>query len=294
MYAQCPACQTIYKVNSADLAEMGLVNCGECGAIIQVTEVLRDNVPNLAKFLDSQLTQKGVESVDAELDDAPGAEITQETLTPISVEFSDDPRIEEDESVDIMVADEEEFSAIVDEDPPLDKIITTPEFVAPHAHNPKTTSHPILLGTGIFAAVLVLLVSLAYVNKPYLSSIDAIKPFVAMLCFSQNCESARERQADKIRLINRDIRKHPSVQGALIISATMINDAKQAQPYPQLEIQLSNYQSESVAMRRFAPDEYLKSSVNINNLMQPGVLVPVSFETVDPGDDAISFEFKFH
>ena len=293
MFAQCPACQTIYKVNSADLAEMGLVHCGECGAIIQVTEVLRDSIPGMKlEKTDLPESEVYVPVKTPQITEEQSAKEKQQEVLNFDVEAIELDQYVDDAEIEPVEIQDNGFDELMD-DPPLEPLEATPAFISPEVDHEESKPSTLLLLASI-TGIVVLVLGLMYSNRMYLSSIESLSSVVGMLCPTDNCAPLAVREVEHIRLINRDIRKHPSVEGALIISATMINDAGQPQPYPQLEIQLSNYQSQPVAMRRFAPAEYLKSSVNISNLMQPGVLVPVSFETVDPGDDAISFEFKFH
>lgn len=81
--------------------------------------------------------------------------------------------------------------------------------------------------------------------------------------------------------------------GALIISATLVNDAGFTQPFPVLEISLGDLQGRQVALRRFRPAVYLPDSVNVEAGMAPDSRVQVSLEVVDPGKSAVAFEFAF-
>ncbi|MGV6853002.1 MAG: zinc-ribbon and DUF3426 domain-containing protein [bacterium] len=275
MFAQCPACQTIYKVNSVDLAQMGLAHCGACGAIIQLTEVLKDNVPGLDAEPEKAIENKDdIEQVD---------DLLEAQSEPLNFGEQPDFEIEVDDKIELD-----------ESDPPLEKFIKEPEFIAPELVDKPEQKASKLVVAGIVIASIAFVLQLGWVFRSQLMKSSGFGPIMKVICPQALCTLEYERQVDKIRLVNRDIRKHPSVDGALIISATIINDAKQPQPYPQVEIQLWDIQSQVVAMRRFSPAEYLDKNYNTQALMQPGVLVPISFETVDPGDNAISFEFKFH
>jgi len=97
----------------------------------------------------------------------------------------------------------------------------------------------------------------------------------------------------KLELLSRDIRPHPSVANALIISATLRNDAAFAQAFPAVEISLSDLDENRIAMRRFVPQEYLGDARSIAAGLAPGATAALVFEVADPGKNAVAFEFKF-
>ncbi|MEM9304027.1 MAG: DUF3426 domain-containing protein [Pseudomonadota bacterium] len=112
-------------------------------------------------------------------------------------------------------------------------------------------------------------------------------------CETFGCTLPLRQDVALIRLASRDIRPHPSVEGALIVNATLHNQAEFRQPYPSVQIRLSDLQGNPVAARRFAPEDYLERPGLALDGMPPRTMVPLVFEVVDPGDDAVAFEFDF-
>jgi hypothetical protein len=94
--------------------------------------------------------------------------------------------------------------------------------------------------------------------------------------------------------LSRDIRPHSSVANALIISASLRNDAAFAQTFPDVDIILSDLDENRIAMRRFRPQEYLGDARTIAAGMAPGATTALVFEVADPGKNAVAFEFRFH
>ena len=80
---------------------------------------------------------------------------------------------------------------------------------------------------------------------------------------------------------------------ALIISASFRNDARWAQPWPDLELTLSDINGQPIAHRRFAPEEYL-GHLQGAALVAPGQSASIALEVRDPGKQAVAFEFEFH
>ena len=96
-----------------------------------------------------------------------------------------------------------------------------------------------------------------------------------------------------IHLVSRDIHPHPTVDNALVLSATMINRAALSQAYPVLEITLFDLQQRPLALRRFQPAEYLDETSDQTLGLTPGVLLPIVLEMHDPGPQAVGFEIRF-
>jgi predicted Zn finger-like uncharacterized protein len=121
----------------------------------------------------------------------------------------------------------------------------------------------------------------------------ALKPLVTKVCKTFTCDYNGPREIKKIQLISRDIRVHPNTKGALLISATIINNAGYQQPYPNFSVKLSNLSGKTTAIRYFSPNDYLGKLSNKLLLMPPKQPIRIALEVVDPGKEAINFEFKF-
>lgn len=119
----------------------------------------------------------------------------------------------------------------------------------------------------------------------------ALKPWVIKACQVFGCRIELPTDLTKIQLVSRSIEPHPSVEGALLISATLQNQAEFPQPHPVVEIAMADLSGRAVAMRRFSPAQYLESADPAG--MMPGHLLPLVFEVIDPGRDAVAFEFEF-
>ena len=151
---------------------------------------------------------------------------------------------------------------------------------------------------GLLLAVILLTVVLA-TQAIYFRGLDiaqripAARGLVSLICDRLDCKYTGPRDVRRIRLINRDIRAARDRSGVLVITATMVNEADFAQPYPIFEVVLSDLTGTSVAERRFTPEEYLGSLVKEQFLMQPGQPVQVTLEVIDPGSDAVNFEINF-
>ena len=105
-------------------------------------------------------------------------------------------------------------------------------------------------------------------------------------------DKAPVRAPDKIKMLNYNVFAHPGEAGVLLISGSMKNNAKHAQPYPVLEIALSDKQNKLVAFSRFTPQEYLSSDTHAT-LFPTDTPVNLRLKIKDPGSNATQFKFSF-
>jgi len=97
----------------------------------------------------------------------------------------------------------------------------------------------------------------------------------------------------RLRLLARDVQAHPSVPGALLISATVRNDASFDQPWPVVSVTLSDVDGKRIAMRRLQPAEYLGDSAALERGLAAGGNAALVLEVEDPGNRAVAFEIGF-
>lgn len=112
-------------------------------------------------------------------------------------------------------------------------------------------------------------------------------------CTHLPCRYSGERDLSQIELVSRDIRSHPTAKNALLINVTIVNQAKFRQPYPTMLLSLSNLNGQIVARRQFRPQEYLDKVYTPFLRMEPETPVHISLAVIDPGEDAMNFEFSF-
>jgi hypothetical protein len=118
-------------------------------------------------------------------------------------------------------------------------------------------------------------------------------PMLDKVCDQLPCRYSGKVDVSQIKLLNRDVRSDPNQPNALLISAAFVNQATFDQPYPNLMITLYDLGGNVVASRRFSPQEYLGDIYNRFILMESGTPVHVTLAVLDPGKDAINFEFSF-
>jgi predicted Zn finger-like uncharacterized protein len=150
---------------------------------------------------------------------------------------------------------------------------------------------------GYFFLSLLLIMGLGlqiiHANRAQLVKYSELRPVIHALCSLSNCAVPELRAPEQIDLLGRQLYTHPNIEKALMIQASMVNNAPYDQPYPLIELSLSDEQGHIVAMRHFNPDEYLAISEDPLSVMQPGNPVAITLEIQDPGKHALAYEFKF-
>jgi predicted Zn finger-like uncharacterized protein len=259
MYAQCPECLTIFKLTGAELAAtLGSVRCGHCNAIFDALRTVTDDLP-----------PEPIGTLDAH----PSHVTPPQLGLPV---FRPNPG----------------QAALFDADdrPRAPERPLTPSFTRRRRERKRRNG---LWIAGSLVLMLTLGGEIAWAERGLWSDDARVRAWLDPACAKLACTLPPRRDASKLELVSRDIRPHPSVPGALIISASVRNDADFAQAFPIVEITLSDLDETRIAMRRFKPREYVSDARTLSQGLAPGATTALVFEVADPGRNAVAFEFKF-
>ena len=119
--------------------------------------------------------------------------------------------------------------------------------------------------SGVWILFLLLLLGIQYVwfNLDALAADDAWRPTVERFCGVLGCAVPLRSDADQLAIISRDVRQHPTTDGALLINASFENRADFVQRYPVFEISFTDSDGRPVARRRFLPNEYVADAAAV-------------------------------
>ena len=137
-----------------------------------------------------------------------------------------------------------------------------------------------------------MLAQIALAQRDQLAADPGWRPWLARLCERVGCALQPLHAPERIELSARDVRPHPSVDGALLITATLRNDSAFPVAWPVMELTLQDLSGERVAMRRFRAAEYLGAAPR-NDALAAGQSATATLEVADPGKGAIAFAFEF-
>ncbi len=113
-------------------------------------------------------------------------------------------------------------------------------------------------------------------------------------CERIGCVPPARPWPEAFNILARDVRRHPDVDEALLITLTLANRAAFPVLPPVIEVRLTDLSDRPVALRRFRPEEYLPEGEILRRGVAPGSLLPVAIEVEDPGRGALAFQFAFH
>lgn len=283
MHVKCPKCKAELDLTVEVLsAAEGLIRCGECDTAFNALALIPDDPKKAEAPKPSPARDASRDQPRPKPQTRKPAESTKVTSEPEAAREESDSPNERDKLPMADLFENAPETLPPGDGPPLQIGAEDEQARKHHWWVAATLAMVVLLG-----------IQLVIASSGALARFSATRPIAEAVCSVMNCQVPQPRQPEAISLLDRDIRKHPSVEGGLMITATMSNQLGSAQPYPVVEIQLSDLDGRPVALRRFDPHEYLASETDISAGMPPEILVPMSFEVVDPGDRAVAFEFRF-
>ena len=130
-------------------------------------------------------------------------------------------------------------------------------------------------------------------NVELANKLPQLKPYLSQFCRYFPCTFSGPKEVKRIHITDREVRAHPKMKNALLVSAIFVNRAEISQPYPDIVLTLSDLTNTVLAQRRFSPADYLSKTKDRFQLMNPGVPLHIQLEVLDPGNDAVNFEFTF-
>jgi predicted Zn finger-like uncharacterized protein len=254
MYSQCPECLTVYALRAEALVPgCGCVRCGHCDHVFNALATLAEHLPPEPFRLLAV----------HELEQAP-MRIDQAIFRPPPLE---------------PLPEAEDFT----------QLVFAPKFVR------ATRAPRRWWGWTIICAVLLLGLAgqLAWAKREDLIADPTIGPMLQHACATLGCHLPLVADVADLHLLARNVQAHPKIPGALLITANVRNDASFAQPYPVVNITLSDADGKRLAMRRFRPQEYVGEMPARARGLAPGSDTAMVFEVQDPGQNAVGFEFSF-
>lgn len=172
------------------------------------------------------------------------------------------------------------------------RVKTAPSFV--HGATPRAGSATWAWTSLIAIAGLSLLLALQLLlaDRARLSADAQWRPLLSGLCGVLRCSLPPWREPSAFALLNRDVRPHPSVPGALRVTATFRNDARWAQPWPALLLTLSDVDGRTVGARVFNASDYLGAAPTREGL-KSGQSATIAMDVLEPSPRIVAFTFDF-
>ncbi len=283
MYTQCPECLSVFSLDTQTLAKAhGHVVCGHCSASFGSLATLTEQLPP-EPFTELSINEPAFEPPLLDLvvyrpKPDPAAVVSDEAVTasdPLAKDFS-----------------QLTFAPRFARDPPGHR----------GRKRKRTPAHRMRAGSGqrhwpwALACVLllaVLLAQLGWAERDALIRSPIAGGWLRSSCEVLHCRLPLVSAPARLRLLASNVQANPGVPNSLMISASVRNEARFAQPYPVVTVTLSDARGQRLAMRRLQPNQYLDDSAILRRGLATDASTVLLLEVEDPGDKAVAFEFGF-
>jgi predicted Zn finger-like uncharacterized protein len=151
---------------------------------------------------------------------------------------------------------------------------------------------PLAWLVGILLLVAVGIAQTVYYQRYQLVENPRYQQQVINLCQVLPCSETAFSSTEQIHLLERNVFTHPIARNALMVTGSFVNQAPFTQKLPELLISLFDVQGKLIANRLFTPADYLLDNRN-RRVIKPDLPVQFRLEIVDPGTDALTYEFEF-
>ena len=270
MYTRCPVCRTDFRITAAELrAAGGQVRCSVC-------ETIFDTLPYLRDELSDSVPEPEVPAAATPEAEAP-TDIDDNAAPPTSLfDAADSPQP--------ALAFE-----ILDDD-------HTPQpapWMRPRHRQPSWPWAGLSLIAGI-----VLAVQIASHLHPTWRTDPELRPWLTWACQAFRgylpgaCNLPPLTDLDRLALREHSFTSHPEHPQALYFSASLVNEATFAQPYPLIYITLRNRYGDAIAVGHFGPADYLGQPMAPDGKIPADASVPVRLMLKDPGPEAAGYQFR--
>lgn len=284
MYTQCPECLSVFSLDAQTLAlAHGHVVCGHCEAGFDSLATLTEQLPP-EPFVELSLNQPALEPPRLDLVVYRPRPETPVVVVAGAAVAAATPKPVEDFSQLVFAPRFARESGVLPPGPAARRSRR-------HLHSSGERHWPWMVACVLLT--LLLAAQLAWAKRDELIRQPAVGHWLRGACAMLGCELPLVAAPQQLRLVASNVQAHPSVAGALMISASVRNDAAFAQPWPVLTITLSDAQGQRIAMRRLQPADYLDDATIQRHGLAPGGSAVLLLEVEDPGDKAVAFELGF-
>lgn len=244
----------------------------------------------LATFLRPAPEGEAAPATDAHTPDPAMRDIpAAETRDPLDADMP--PMAETRQSDDIV---------IVDGAAGIEPVVATPapQAVAGDAPSFLGTTRPRALPTPrwhwVLVAGLALLLVLQSVlaDRARLAADAGNRAWLGALCGVLRCSLPAWHEPAAFTMTSREIRPLPGQAGVLQVQASIRNDARWAQAWPDLRLSLSDADGRVIGSGVFAPAQYLGENPGAA-LLEPGQSARIAFRVQEPAASTVAFTFDF-
>ncbi|HEX6930035.1 MAG TPA: DUF3426 domain-containing protein [Gammaproteobacteria bacterium] len=282
MYAQCPNCLTFFHLKPSHLkAANGRVRCSRCKHVFNALETLRD-----------ELAPEEIAAVEAarRREPIPDAPLLNEEYAGDLFDGLDYTQNEELG----FTADggEGEPPEMTEREVPLGPLAAPLREFPGFAPPPPRKRHVLLLTAGNALLLLALAVQVIHWQRLEILEHPLAGPYLARAYAALGMAPEPPRDLAALHVSRTRVSSHPDYPRALHMTAVIENAGDDAQPWPELHVNLQDRWGETIAARYFTPAEYLREPSKANAPLPAHSRHAIELAIVDPGSAAVGFQVE--
>jgi Protein of unknown function (DUF3426) len=300
MFINCPYCRAL--VATDPVTDLPPTHCPQCTSLLRRDASVEDDDTAPAPVDLGDLLESHASGVTGEsIRDALREDVYSDTPNDIANGIEANAPPTEDTITDAIAIDIEAEDAVVVVAPAAVAAVpatpakrgprNAPSFVRGAGSAPASTRERWMPAV---ATLLALLLGLQWLlaDRARLAADPQWRPVLNAVCKVMRCDLPPWREPAAFTLLQRDVRQHPKIPGALRVSATFRNDARWSQPWPRLRLTLSDVNGRPAGERSFHADEYLGGPPNQPELAS-GESATVAMDILEPAARIVAYDFSF-
>ncbi|HYQ25462.1 DUF3426 domain-containing protein [Stenotrophomonas sp.] len=144
----------------------------------------------------------------------------------------------------------------------------------------------------VAALALLLVLQSVLADRTRLAADAGHRPWLGALCGVLHCSLPAWREPTALTMTSREIRPLPGQAGVLQVQASIRNDARWAQAWPDLRLSLADADGRVIGTGVFPPAQYLGENPGAA-LLEPGQSARIAFRVQEPAASTVAFTFEF-
>jgi predicted Zn finger-like uncharacterized protein len=146
--------------------------------------------------------------------------------------------------------------------------------------------------TGALMMLIALIVQVGFFKFDSWSRHPNYRPTYTIACQLIGCQLPAIQDISKMNTQHFMVRLHPKIKQALYIDTLLTNTADYQQPFPDLRLIFTGLNNQTIASRRFNPNDYLAGELSGASTMPLRVPIHIAFEIVNPGPEAVGYHIE--
>lgn len=230
-------------------------------------------------------------ATDARMQDEAGHATPVEQMQAEPIDLVRPPTTEMRHDDDVVIVDE---AAAIEPAPVAVQATAVASDAPSFLGSARTRTLPTPRWHWLLVAGLALLLVLQSVlaDRARLAADAGNRAWLGTLCGVLRCSLPAWHEPTAFTMTSREIRPLPGQAGVLQVQASIRNDARWAQAWPDLRLSLSDADGRVIGSGLFTPAQYLGENPGAA-LLEPGQSARVAFRLQEPAASTVAFTFDF-